>query len=231
MTKWEQHFDKLQHGFTFDQNNPDVIDISENENCNKKLIQNDTGPSQNKSHDRYKTHSLDECAENMVKELRAIPKHLDNACPFSFFSDFLFPFSCASHFPPGFCFSFCMRAAFSPRMFFQIIFASDIPSAFMFFRFRFSPPGFFWFPVFPPVFIHFPVESISFISRRDFLQIFNANPTRFFLFFFNFIFSSSINHQPFRPPIAFIYISPLINAIICHRPFRHGQIFIIFGRC
>ena len=75
--KWEQHFDKLQYGLIFDKNNPNVIDISENENCNKKLTQNDVGPSQNKSHDRYKKHSLDECAENMVKKLRAVPKHLN----------------------------------------------------------------------------------------------------------------------------------------------------------
>ena len=77
MTEWERNFDKLQHGLTLDENNPDVIDTSENDNCNKKLIQNDIGPSQNKSHDKYKTHSLDENAENMVKELRAIPKHLN----------------------------------------------------------------------------------------------------------------------------------------------------------
>ena len=43
----------------------------------KKIIQNDAGPSQNKSHDKYKTHSPDECAENMVKELRAVPRHLN----------------------------------------------------------------------------------------------------------------------------------------------------------
>ena len=59
------------------ENNPDVIDISENENCNKKLIQNDAGSSQDKSYDKYKTHSLDECVENMVKRLRAVPKHLN----------------------------------------------------------------------------------------------------------------------------------------------------------
>ena len=74
ITKWEQHFDKLQHGLIFDENNPDVIDISENENCKKKLIQDDAGPSQNKSHT---THSLDEYAENMVERLRAVPKHLN----------------------------------------------------------------------------------------------------------------------------------------------------------
>ena len=76
ITEWEQHFDKLQHGLTFDENNPDVTDIFENENCNKKLIQNDAGLSQNKSYDRYKTHSLDECAKNMVEKPQAVPKHL-----------------------------------------------------------------------------------------------------------------------------------------------------------
>ena len=45
MAKWEQHFNKLQHGLIFNDNNPDVIENSENENCNKKLIQNDTGSS------------------------------------------------------------------------------------------------------------------------------------------------------------------------------------------
>ena len=60
---------------TFDENNPDM---TENENCNKKLSQNDTGSSQNKSYNKYKKHSLDECAENMVKKLRAIPKHAIN---------------------------------------------------------------------------------------------------------------------------------------------------------
>ena len=61
----------------FDENNPDVIDISENENWNKILIQNDAGSSQNKSYNKYKIHSLDECVENMVEKLRAIPKHLN----------------------------------------------------------------------------------------------------------------------------------------------------------
>ena len=54
-----------------------MIDTSENENCNKKIIQNDTGPSQNKSHDKHKIHSLDKSAENKMKKLRAIPKHLN----------------------------------------------------------------------------------------------------------------------------------------------------------
>ena len=70
ITEWEQHFDKLQHGLTFEENNPDVTDISENEICNKKLLQNDAGPSQKKSYNRYKKHSLDECAKNMVNKLR-----------------------------------------------------------------------------------------------------------------------------------------------------------------
>ena len=74
--KWEQYFNKLQHGFTFDKNNPDMIDVSENENCNKKLIQNDTGSSQNKLYDKHKIHSLDECAKNMVEKLQAVLKHL-----------------------------------------------------------------------------------------------------------------------------------------------------------
>ena len=38
MTEWEQHFQKLQHGLTFDENSPDVIESSEDENCNKKII-------------------------------------------------------------------------------------------------------------------------------------------------------------------------------------------------
>ena len=62
---------------TFDENNPDVIEIFENENCNKELIQDDAGSSQNKLHDRYKIYSLDECAENIVEGLRAIPRHLN----------------------------------------------------------------------------------------------------------------------------------------------------------
>ena len=62
----------------FDEINPDMVEYSENENCNKKLLQKDVGPSQNKSHDKYKTHSLDECAKNMVVGLRAIPKHMNN---------------------------------------------------------------------------------------------------------------------------------------------------------
>ena len=76
--KWEKHFYKLQHGLILDENNPNIIESSENENCNRKLIQNDAGSSQNKSYNKYKTHSLDECAENMVKKLRAIPKHANN---------------------------------------------------------------------------------------------------------------------------------------------------------
>ena len=62
----------------FDENNPDMIENSENENCNKILLQNDAGSSQNKSHDKYNIHSLDEYAKNMVKKLRAIPKPINN---------------------------------------------------------------------------------------------------------------------------------------------------------
>ena len=61
----------------FDENNPDVIENSEDENCNKKLIQKDAGSSQNKSYDKHEIHSLDEYVENMVEKLRAIPKHLN----------------------------------------------------------------------------------------------------------------------------------------------------------
>ena len=61
----------------FDEDNPNVIESSENENCNKKLIQNDAGSSQDKLHDKYKTHSLDKCVENMMEKLRAIPRHLN----------------------------------------------------------------------------------------------------------------------------------------------------------
>ena len=61
----------------FDEDSPDVTDTSENENCNKKLIQNDAGSSQDKSYNRYKTHSLDECAETTMKGLRAVPRHLN----------------------------------------------------------------------------------------------------------------------------------------------------------
>ena len=77
MTEWKQHFYKLQHGLTLNENNPDVFDTPENDNCNKKLIQIDAGPSQTKLHDINKTHSLDECAKNMVGELRAAPRHLN----------------------------------------------------------------------------------------------------------------------------------------------------------
>ena len=69
--EWEQHFNKLQHELIFDENNPDVIEKSENEDYNK-IIQNDVGPLQNKSYDRHKTHSLDECVENILEGLRAV---------------------------------------------------------------------------------------------------------------------------------------------------------------
>ena len=36
IAKWEQHFNKLQHGLILDENNPDVFENSEDENCNKK---------------------------------------------------------------------------------------------------------------------------------------------------------------------------------------------------
>ena len=77
MSEWEQHFNKLQHGLIFNEDNPDVTDNSEDEDCNKKLIQDDAGSSQDKLYDRHKKHSLDECVENMAKKLREIPKHLN----------------------------------------------------------------------------------------------------------------------------------------------------------
>ena len=55
ITKWEKYFNKLQHGLTFDENNPDMIESSEDENCDKKLTQNDTGSSKDKLHDKHKT--------------------------------------------------------------------------------------------------------------------------------------------------------------------------------
>ena len=77
MSKWEQHFNKLQHGLTFDKNNPGVTDTFEDKNCYKKLIQDDASPSQNKSYDKHKTHSLDECVKNTVEKLLAVPRHLN----------------------------------------------------------------------------------------------------------------------------------------------------------
>ena len=68
MAEWEKHFNKLQYGLTFDENNPDMTESSENENCNKKLIQNDAGSSQDKLYNKHKKHPLDECVKNMVKD-------------------------------------------------------------------------------------------------------------------------------------------------------------------
>ena len=78
MAEWEQHFNKLQHELIFDKNNPDVTENSENGNCNKRLLRNDTGSSQNKSYNKHKTHSLDQDVKNMVKKLQAILKHANN---------------------------------------------------------------------------------------------------------------------------------------------------------
>ena len=62
----------------FDEKIPDVTESSENENCNKRLIKNNAGSSQDKSYNRHKNHSLDECVKYMVTRLRAIPKHAIN---------------------------------------------------------------------------------------------------------------------------------------------------------
>ena len=51
-----------------------MTDISEDENCNKKLIQNDAGSSQDKSYDRYKKHSLDECAKKHGEKIAGNPE-------------------------------------------------------------------------------------------------------------------------------------------------------------
>ena len=77
MTEWEHHFQKLQYGLTFDENNPNEIENSENENHDKNLSQNDAGPSRNKSYDKYKTYSLDECVKKMVTGLQTIQKHMN----------------------------------------------------------------------------------------------------------------------------------------------------------
>ena len=66
-------FQKFQYGLPFDEDNPDVIDISEDKKRSQKILQNDIGPSQNKSYDKRKTQSLDECAKNTINGLRAIP--------------------------------------------------------------------------------------------------------------------------------------------------------------
>ena len=77
-TEWERHSQKLQYGLIFYENNPNVTESSEIEICDKKILQNNAGPSQNKSYDRHGTHPLDGCAKNMVKKLRVIPKHVNN---------------------------------------------------------------------------------------------------------------------------------------------------------
>ena len=51
-----------------------MIKNSENENCNKKLLQNDAGLSQNKLYNKHKIHLLNECAKNMVKKIAGNPK-------------------------------------------------------------------------------------------------------------------------------------------------------------
>ena len=55
-----------------------MFENSENENCNKTLQQKNAGTSYHKSYNKYKTHSLDECAKKIINGLRAIPKHMNN---------------------------------------------------------------------------------------------------------------------------------------------------------
>ena len=95
----------------------------------------------------------------------------------------------------GFSFSFFMRAAFSPGCHSKL-FLLPISRPLLCFSVLFL------LPVSPPVSIHFPIESISFISRRDFQResdtfFFPAlnTPPRFF-------FSISFFHHP--PFISFI---------------------------
>ena len=45
-------FPKTATRFDFDKNDPDLIENSENEDCNKILQQKNARPSQNKSHDK-----------------------------------------------------------------------------------------------------------------------------------------------------------------------------------
>ena len=53
MTEWEWHFQKLQHGLTLEENNPDFTESSEENNHTKRLPKDDAGLSQNKSHDKH----------------------------------------------------------------------------------------------------------------------------------------------------------------------------------
>ena len=68
MAKWEQHFQKLQHGLTFDENNPDVTESSEDENCDKKycktmLVHRKTNYTTNIKHIRW-TNTPDTRSKN-----------------------------------------------------------------------------------------------------------------------------------------------------------------------
>ena len=156
--------------------------------------------------------------------------------------DFFFLFACAPRFPPG-CFSKLFLLPISRPLLCFSVSAYFLPGFFLiYFCFRFPPR-------FPFIsrsnqYRSCPVAIFCKFStriRHDFFCFFSPalNTSPIFWFFFNFILlsspihlvQSSINHQPFRPPIAFINISPLTNAIICHRPSRHNQVFIIFGRC
>ena len=59
---------------TFNENNSDVTDNLENENCNKKLSQNDTGSSQNKSHNKYKKTFDARMCQKYGKKIAGNPK-------------------------------------------------------------------------------------------------------------------------------------------------------------
>ena len=56
-----------QYGQSLDENNQNATGNCENENCNKHLTNNDTGSSQNKSNNKYKTHLLDKYAKTTTE--------------------------------------------------------------------------------------------------------------------------------------------------------------------
>ena len=72
--QWEKHFDKLQYGQSLDEDNPNVTKNSKNENCSKKIQQNNIGSSHDKSYNKYKTQLLDKCGNDTIKKMRDIPK-------------------------------------------------------------------------------------------------------------------------------------------------------------
>ena len=84
-------FQKFKQRQSLGEYNQSVTEISENENCNKK-IKNDIGSSQNKSHDKQKIQLLDKIiktikiqfilkrgnTQNIVKKTQKIQKYYNN---------------------------------------------------------------------------------------------------------------------------------------------------------